>query len=675
MSREEAAGRAAGLRRVLREHNYRYYVLDDPVVSDSEYDALMQELLAIEQAHPDLAVPDSPTRTVGAPPLDKFETAAHTIPMLSLDNAFGDEDLRAFHARILRQAGLPIPITYTVEPKMDGVAVEVVYENGEMVLATTRGDGHVGEVVTDNVRTIRALPRILKQHGEHPVPERLEVRGEVFMRKPGFARLNRNREAAGQSAFANPRNAAAGSLRQLDSKVTAKRPLDIYCYGVGQVTGFDWDSHHAMLEALGTWGLPVNPRIETGLDIDGVIAFYNDVQAGREEFDYDIDGVVVKVDSVPLQQDLGTTSRSPRWAIAVKFAATQATTTVREIFVSVGRTGALTPVAMLEPVNVGGVTVSRATLHNEDEVRRKDVRAGDTVLVQRAGDVIPEVVKVVEPDMEGRSEPFAMPGSCPVCGSDAVRLEGEAASRCVNVNCPAQVRERIKHFAAKGAFDIEGVGDRLVAQLVDRGMVSSPEDLLALSVEELASLERMGDKSARNIVNAIEQSRDIPLSRFIYSLGIRFVGEETADVLARRFRSLDSLRRATTGELVAVEGVGDVIAESVAAFFRRPENQRAVDALLEQGVRIREPETQPERSGESPISGRTFVLTGGLATMTRSEAKNRISAAGGKVSGSVSKKTDFVVVGEDPGSKADKARDLGVTMLNEQELLDMLGGQ
>ncbi|MBW1990031.1 MAG: NAD-dependent DNA ligase LigA [Deltaproteobacteria bacterium] len=656
------------LRESIARAAERYYAFDDPEISDAEYDRMMRRLEELEAEYPELATPDSPTRRVGAPPLEKFETAPHSVPMLSLENAMSREEVAAFDQRARKALGLSGPLSYTAEPKLDGVAVELVYENGSLVLASTRGDGYVGEVITDNVRTIRRVPLSLKGEG---VPERLEVRGEVYLPKAHFARINQEREDQGLPLFANPRNAAAGSLRQLDSKITATRPLDMFCYGVGRVSGVIFETQFSLLKTLAGWGLPVNlAGTRGGVSLEEVFAYYEELSEKRHKAPYEMDGLVVKVDSISYQQDLGTTARSARWAIAWKFPPVQESTRVEDIVVSVGRTGALTPVAVLAPVSVGGATVSRASLHNEDEVKRKDVRVGDRVLVQRAGDVIPEVVKVLDPDREGRNPPFVMPRACPVCGSEAVRLQGEAVSRCINALCPAQVKERIKHFASKAAFDMDGVGDKLVHQLVERGLAKSFEDLFTLTMDDLVPLTRMAEKSAGNILSSIEQSKDVTLGRFLYALGIRHVGEHVARTLASHFKDIRRIMSASKEELQEIPEVGPVVAQSVASFFANPQNVEAVEELLRRGVRIKEEEA-PEKG--RPLSGRTFVLTGALSSMTRSQAKERIEAAGGRVSGSVSKKTNYVVAGESPGSKLDKARDLGVAVITEEDLKDMLG--
>ncbi len=660
--------RAAELRQALHRHNYLYHVLDEPEVSDAEYDRLMRELTALETAHPELVEPDSPTQRVGAPPLEKFETVAHTIPMLSLENAFDEEEVLAFDQRVCRFLKTDEEILYTAEPKMDGVAVELVYENGLLKQASTRGDGYTGELITLNIRTIKTVPLALLNTTGAPVPTRLEVRGEVFIPLTAFKQLNKDRLDQGEPPFANPRNAAAGSLRQLDSRITASRPLDIFCYGVGTVTGLQFTSHWQTLEALKALRLPVNPRIKPRARIEDILLYYRKLLARRHEFPYEMDGMVIKVDNLGLQKRLGEKSRSPRWAVAYKFPPTQETTRVLEIDVQVGRTGALTPVALLEPVSVGGVTVSRATLHNEDEIKRKDIRQGDTVLIQRAGDVIPEVVKAITAKRSGAECVFHMPARCPVCDSEVLRLEGEAATRCVNANCPAQVKERIKHFASKGAFDIDGLGDKLVGQLVDKGLLRSYADLFFLDKASVAGLERMAEKSARNLMDAIAGSKQISLGRFFYALGIRHVGEHIAHVLARRFKTLDALTSATAEALIAIDEIGPRVSQSVRAFLENTENQRNIKRMLEAGVMPRAEEAVANRA----LAGMTFVLTGALESMTRLEARARIEALGGKVSASVSRKTTCVVGGRDPGSKLDKARRLELRILSEAQFIEMV---
>lgn len=661
----EVVKRIQDLREALHRHNYRYYVLDDPEISDAEYDQLMRQLKDLERQHPELITPDSPTARVGAPPLEKFETVAHGLPMLSLDNAFSEDELRAFHDRVQRNLPPDEAVRYTAEPKLDGIAVELVYEDGRLATASTRGDGFVGEQITQNVITIPAVPLVLRDRRL----ALLEVRGEVFLSHEGFRRLNAERLEQGLPLFANPRNAAAGSLRQLDPAVTAARPLEIFFYGTGRYSDMEVsDSHWQMLCTLKDLGLRINPLIRPQIGIDEAIEYYRRLQRQRPQLPYEIDGMVVKVDRLSFQQQLGSTSRSPRWAIAYKFESVQATTRVVNIEVQVGRTGTLTPVARLQPTRIGGVTVGRATLHNVDEVRKKDVRIGDTVLVQRAGDVIPEVVKVVASKRSGEEIVFRMPDRCPACGSHVVRLEGEAATRCVNLDCPAQVRERIKHFASKGAFDIDGLGDKLVEQLVDNGRVATPSDLFQLDRAALESLERMGPKSAANLVEALEKSKTIRFHRFLYALGIRFVGEHAARLLAAGFGDLDSLMQATREEIEALDGIGPVVAASLHDFFQRPENRREIRRILDAGVTL----AYPSRPRQAHLQGKNFVLTGTLDTLTRSQAKERIEARGGTVSGSVSRKTDYLVAGASPGSKRRRAQTLGVRILDESEFLALL---
>jgi len=660
--------RVKELRQALHRHNYRYYVLDDPEISDAEYDRMMQELLKLEEDFPDLMSPDSPTLRVGAPPLDKFETIEHSIPMLSLENGFSDQDIVEFDRRIKRNLNTDSDIIYTTEPKLDGVAVELVYENGSLINASTRGDGFSGELITSNVKTIRSVPLRLHTEKEKSIPSLLEVRGEVFIGKEAFKILNNERLDEDFPPFANPRNAAAGSLRQLDSKITAKRPLEIFVYGVGRIADLVLESHSDVLYALQKLGFRINPHIRPKVTIKEVIDCYRELSEQRDLLPYDIDGMVIKVDSLSLQQNLGATSRSPRWAIAYKFKAVQETTQIIDIDVQVGRTGTLTPVAHLSPVNVGGVTVSRATLHNEDEIKRKDIKIGDTVLVQRAGDVIPEVVKVITSKRTGEEKTFSMPISCPVCDSSVIRSENEAALRCINTSCPAQIKERIKHFASKGAFDIDGLGEKLIEQLVDKDLLFSYADIFQLKEDVLKDLERMGSKSAGNIVRAVEDSKRITLNRFIYALGIRHVGEHVAGILANGLKSFDKLRHAEPDELETIEGVGPVVAESIAGFFGQDENLKIVTEIIDSGVEIIDEDSQQTET----LSGKVFVLTGTLATLTRSEAKRAIEEAGGKVTGSVSRNTDYLVAGVSPGSKFNRAQELGVDIIDEQTLMKLI---
>jgi DNA ligase (NAD+) len=665
----EIVAKLEELRKKLHHHNYRYYVLDDPEVADAEYDRMMQELVRLEEAHPELVRPDSPSVRVGAPPLTRFETFSHSIPMLSLDNGFSDTDILDFDQRVKRNLKSAEDILYTAEPKMDGVAVEVVYEDGNMVAAATRGDGVMGELITANVKTIRAVPLLIQPSSLWGAPSLLEVRGEVFIGTKEFSTYNRERLDQGRPPFANPRNAAAGSLRQLDSKITSERPLDIFFYGVGLVSGVELESHWDLLQSLKSWGFKINPFIRPRITIQGILEYHRELIEMRHQLPYDIDGMVIKVDSLALQQRLGATTRSPRWAIAYKFAALQETTILENIEVQVGRTGVLTPVAHLAPVELGGATVRRATLHNEDEIIKKDVRIGDTVLVQRAGDVIPEVVKVILSNRSGSEKKFTMPDICPVCRSAVMRSEGESALRCVNYSCPAQVKERIRHFASKGAFDFDGLGDKLVDQLVEKKLLNSYADLFKLDANTLAGLDRMGAKSAENLLRAVEKGKQISFARFIYALGIRNVGEHVAVLLAAQFDSLEALTNCTTEDLVAIDGIGPVVADSIVSFFNQAENLSIVRRILDSGVNIA---FESQQEGEN-LSGKIFVLTGTLKNMTRQQAKELIAKAGGKVTGSVSRKTDFVVAGESAGSKLSKAREMGITIIDEvtlQELID-----
>ncbi len=650
------------LRKELHEHNYRYYVLDDPEISDAEYDRMMQELLKIESTYPELLSPDSPSLRVGAPPLEKFETTTHLTPMLSLDNGFNDSDIIEFENRVKKNITTDDLIVYTAEPKLDGVAVELVYENGSLVMASTRGDGISGEVITSNVRTIRSVPLLLNKEKSQKIPIRLDVRGEVFIGKEGFKHLNNERLKQNIPVFANPRNAAAGSLRQLDSSVTAKRPLEIFIYGVGNIEDFAIESHWEALCLLKNFGFKINPLIRPLIHIDEVLNFYRKLNEIREYLSYDIDGAVIKVDNLLYQKILGETSRSPRWAIAYKFKAVQETTRVLDIGVQVGRTGTLTPVAHLEPVNIAGAMVRRATLHNEDEITKKDIRIGDTVLVQRAGDVIPEVVKPIGSRRTGEERIFKMPRDCPVCGSLAVRIKDETAIRCINTTCSAQVKERIKHFASKGAFDIDGMGDKIVDQLVDKGLLKSYADIFCLDEEKLKVLERMGPKSAKNLTNAIEESKKITFNRFLFALGIRHIGEHVAKILANNFKSLEKLKMGTFDDLKSIEGIGPIVAESVINFFKQNENRKVVKHLLDSGIEI----IQDTPRKEEHLKGKVFVLTGTLKGMTRNKAKEMIEKAGGKVAGSVSRNTDYLVAGTKPGSKFNRAIDMGVEIITEE---------
>lgn len=665
MADHEIKERIEYLRKELHRHNYRYYILDDPEVSDAEYDRLVQELKRLETEYPRFYSPTSPTARVGSPPLEKFATIPHTIPMLSLDNAFSDGDILDFDTRIRKFLKHTGKILYTAEPKIDGVAVELIYEQGNLVAASTRGDGFIGELITENVRTIRSVPLVLMADEDMDIPSRIEIRGEVFMVKSAFKKFNQKRAEQGLSIFANPRNAAAGSLRQLDSNITAERPLEVFFYGLGSFSGIIPETHWEALCMLKKMGFRINPLISHGIEIDQVLQYYRELNEKRHDLEYDIDGVVVKVDNLRIQNELGTTSKSPRWAIAYKFKAIQETTRILDIQIQVGRTGTLTPVAHLEPVNIAGAIVSRATLHNEDEIKRKDIRIGDTVFVERAGDVIPKVIKVVTSNRTGKEKIFEMPQFCPVCRTHVVRQENEAATRCINAACPAQLKENIRHFSSKQAFDIDGMGLKLVEQLVDKGIVLSFGDLFNLDPQVLQNLDRMGEKSAQNLITAINDSKKISFARFLYALGVRHVGQHVARILANQFKNLETLMRASFDDLVSIEGIGPIVAESIRTFFNEEENQKTIRRLLESGVEI-----QYEPAGKSPgssdFAGKTFVLTGTLENMTRNEAKEFIEKAGGKVTGSVTGKTDYVIAGYKPGSKLETAKKLGIAIMDEE---------
>jgi len=665
----KARERAAELRELIRYHNHRYHVLDAPEIADAEYDALFDELVAIETDYPELVTDDSPTQRIGGEPLTSFAQVRHRLPMLSLEKCTSTEELEDWLKRCRNRLETDQPLALTCEPKVDGVAVTLIYEDGRLVQAATRGDGETGEDITANVRTLRAVP--LKVDGDD-VPALLEVRGEIYMAQADFQAFNAAAREAGDKPLVNPRNGAAGSLRQLDPKVTAKRPLTMFCYGVGQLEG-DWQPQTQMgvLEQLGAWGFRVNPEAQVVDDVAGAEAYVTDLLARRNRLGYDIDGVVLKVDDLRLQQRLGSLARTPRWALAYKYPAEEATTTVRAVEFQVGRTGAVTPVARLEPVFVGGVTVSNATLHNMDEVARLDLHVGDTVMIRRAGDVIPQVMAVIAAKRPKRARAVSLPDGCPSCGSPIVRPEGEAVARCSASprDCPAQLKEGLKHFASRLALDIDGLGDRLVEQLVDAGLVREPADLFRLSAETLAGLERMGEKSAANLVAALERSRETTLARFIYALGIREVGSATAQSLARHFGALDKLMDAGLEDLVAVADVGPIVAGHVHDFFRSAERRAAVEDLLDVGVTWPAP---AGGGGPAPLAGQTWVLTGTLESMSRDEAKERLQALGAKVTGSVSKNTDHVVAGPGAGSKLEKAQRLEVPVLDEAGLLKLL---
>src|SRR5713226_323172 len=648
---QELESEAEKLREQINHHSYRYYVLDDPEVTDAEYDTLMRQLEALEREHPELRTADSPTQRVGAKPSEKFGVVVHRRMMLSLSNAMDAEEMLEFDQRVKRFLKSDADIEYVAEVKLDGLALELVYEDGRLTVGSTRGDGVNGEDVTTNIRTIRSVPLRLNKPPRGKIPSLLEVRGEVILPRKAFERLNAERARAGEPVFANPRNAAAGSLRQLDSRITASRPLDIFCHTPGVIEGVKFESQWEFLQGIKTYGLKINPLTRVCKNVQEVLDYWNDTSEKRHELDYEADGVVAKVNSFTIQEQLGEVSRSPRWAVAYKFKAQQAETKVREISVQVGRIGSLTPVAKLEPVALAGVTISNASLHNLDEIRRKDIRERDTVLIERAGDVIPYVLSVVK-EARPRSKPFEMPAKCPVCDAAIVHEEGEVGYFCVNANCPARMRESIRHFASKGCLDIEGLGDKLVGNLVESGMVKELDDLFGLKHEQLAELDRMADKSARN------------------GIGIRHVGEHTARQLALKFRTMQRLAEASEDELIGVRDIGAEVAHSIREYFAEPRTLKAVKRLIE----ILKVEAPAEVQGRGALRDKAFVLTGTLDSMTREEAERKIMAAGGRVTSSVSRKTDFVVAGAEAGSKLKKANDLGVRVLDEKGLIAILAG-
>ena len=668
-SKATAKQRAASLRQELQHYNYQYYVLDEPTIPDAEYDRLLRELQDLEGEYPELKTADSPTQRVGAQALKSFSQLKHKVPMLSLSNAFDQEELNAFAKRVQDRLKDDTNLDYVCEPKLDGLAVSLLYENGILAQAATRGDGATGENITDNIRTIGSVP--LKLQGDN-IPETIEIRGEVYMPLTGFAELNQKAVSKGEKMFANPRNAAAGSLRQLDSRITATRPLEMCCYAIGFIEGGSvGNTQWQMLQQFKRWGLRVNEQTQQVCGIEQCWQYYQSLETKRSELSYDIDGVVVKVNDVALQEKLGHVSRAPRWAIALKFAAQEELTLLQSVDFQVGRTGALTPVARLQPVFVGGATVSNATLHNMDEIKRKDICIGDTVIIRRAGDVIPEVVSSIKAKRPKNAKAITMPTHCPVCGSDVIQPEGEAVARCMGeLFCPAQRKGIIEHFVARKALDIDGLGERLVAIMVDNNMLKTVADIFQLTTEQVADLERMGEKSADNLIKAIEQSKQTTLAKFIYALGIREVGESTANNLANHFGSLPAIEQATLEQLQQTPDVGTIVAENLHAFFAEAHNQQVIQSLIDSGVSWQDIEVNSTE--QKPLAGQTFVLTGTLIELKRDTAKAQLVQLGAKVSGSVSKKTTYVVAGEAAGSKLSKAQELEVTVKDEAWLLNLL---
>lgn len=664
MDKSTAEKRILELRNLIRYHDYLYYVKNAPEITDSEYDKLFSELKHLENQYPELITPDSPTQRVSGEPQKEFKTRQHSIPMISLDNAFEESDVIDFINRIKRFLKKDVDLEFVVEPKIDGVAIELIYEKGILVAGVTRGDGVTGEDVTANVKTIKTVPLMLMTSNP---PDLLEVRGEVFLTKQSFKLINEQQEEQGKPPFANPRNASAGSLRQLDPAITAKRPLDAFFYAPGLIRGIDVNTHWDFLQLINSYGLKTNPLIKKVKDIDEIFDYHRYLSEIRDSLPYEIDGVVIKVNSLALQKELGETARSPRWAIAYKFKPRQAITKIKDIIVSVGRTGTLTPVAIFEPVDIAGVTVSRATLHNQDEVDRLDVRVGDYVVVERAGDVIPEVVKVLQEKRDPNSPPFKLPSTCPVCGSKAVKFEGEVAVRCTGIDCPAQLKERIKHFCKKEAMNIEGFGDKICDQLVDKKIVKGVEDIFYLKIADLFKLERMGEKLAENLLNSIKKAKETELSKFIYALGIRFVGEVTAKKLADTFGNIEDLINAKEEQLLSIPDVGPVVAKSIVTFFSEEKNIDAIKKMLSAGIIFKEREIK-----KGFFTGKSVVFTGTLKSMTRGTAKNLVEGEGGIVKSAVTKDLDFLVVGEDPGSKFDIAKSLNIKILTEEDFLKLI---
>ncbi|MDP8262941.1 MAG: NAD-dependent DNA ligase LigA [Candidatus Ancaeobacter aquaticus] len=654
------------LRSKIAYHNWRYYVLDDPEITDGEYDNLYNKLVHLEEAHPDLITSDSPSQRVGAVPLSSFDSFKHPVPMLSLSNTYTEEDVLKFDERTKKTLGVE-KIEYVVEPKLDGLAVELVYEKGIFSIGATRGDGFIGEQITANLKTIRSIPLSLIS-GDLKIPDYVSVRGEVIMKLHDFRMLNETRLNKGEQLFANPRNAAAGSVRQLDPRVTATRPLDIFFYAIGSMQGINVSSQNQLLELFPQWGLKVNPLVTVVSDIRQAMTYHSELYKKRDTLDYDIDGIVIKVNSYALQDTLGTIARSPRWAVAYKFKARQATTVINDIIVQVGRTGALTPVAIMNPVEISGVVVERATLHNQDEIIKKNVRIGDTVIIERAGDVIPEVVKVVLTKRTGREKLFTMPKKCPVCGADVRKDENMSVYRCAGLSCSAQLKESIKHFASRKAMDIDGLGDKLIEQLVDKKMIRNISDLYKLTKEQLRDMERMGDLSAGNIIRAIKDSKGPTLAKFVFALGIRNVGEQSAKLVVQKYRSLDALSIVPFDDLVTVKEIGPEIASSIVAFFNNDENKEILDNLKKAGIEWHIEEEIKNR----PFEGKIFVFTGTLKDLSRDDVKNIVERLGARASSSVSKNTDYLVAGESPGSKYEKAKKLGIKILTEKEFVAII---
>ena len=664
----EIENKIQDLRKKLNDHNYHYYVLSDPIISDSEYDELLRLLQDIEQKNPNLVTDDSPTQRVGAPPLDSFESLEHRIPMLSLENAMDSEELISYYNRTKKGLDIDTDIDFIAEPKLDGIGVELIYEEGHLKYGLTRGDGLKGENITQNLKTINAIPLSLRTN-LRSAPYLLEVRGEVFMDKDRFKELNNYRSKNDLSIFANPRNAAAGSLRQLDSSITASRPLSIYCCEPGEIIGESFQTHKSFLDALTEWGFPVNNEISITNSIDEIVNYHQTLEVKRNNLPYEIDGTVFKVNKIEYRNNLGLRSRSPRWAIAGKFKAEQVTSVVLDIIASIGRTGAVTPVARLKPVNVGGVIVTNATLHNQDEIDKKDVRIGDTVLVQRAGDVIPEVVKIIETKRPEKTEKYKLPSSCPECDKEIIRPKGESVARCHNLSCPAQIKGRIQHFISKGGLDIDGFGEKLVNQLVDKNLIRTFDDIFKLNFDDLVDLDRMAEKSAENIFASIEHSKKTTFARFVYALGIRNVGAHLSKVLESKFSSdLSKFKQATIKDLEEINEVGPIVAEAIVQFWSDESNIKIVEECLSYGIEF----SQSSKQISQKFEGLSFVFTGTLRTLTRGNAKKTVESNGGRVNSSVSKNTDYVVAGESAGSKLEKAKSVGVKIISENEFMNLI---